>query len=127
MAKREKRLKPIEHERRQLDNLKLLEPSSTPARYRALSGTMVYIAVAGLDILRALETGNKDALDFERFHDLVDSLEDTFGAGEVLTRHVDLGSGPCPTGDDKTPALGMCLERLKMNATFYQINDGFLN
>ena len=75
MAKRKNRLPPIEHERRQLENLKSLEPNTTPVKYVALSNKFLDIAVAALDMVRALEVGDAGALDFDRFYDLVDSLE----------------------------------------------------
>jgi hypothetical protein len=77
MAKRKNRLPPIEHERRQLENLKNLEPNTTPVKYVALSNKFVDIAVAALDMVRALEVGDAAALDFEHFYDLIDSLETT--------------------------------------------------
>jgi hypothetical protein len=79
MAKRVNRLKPIEHEGRQLENLKTLQPNATPAKYRALSDALVDVAISALEIVYALESANKGALDFERFYELVDSLEDTLG------------------------------------------------
>ena len=75
MAKRTNRVRPIEHEIRQIENLKSLEPNTTPVKYSALSSRMIDIAIAGLDAVRALEIGQ--AVDFEQFYELVDSLEGT--------------------------------------------------
>jgi hypothetical protein len=79
MAKRENRVRPIDHEKRQLEKLKALKPNTTPHRYRALSEALVDVAIVALDIVAALEMGDKGALDFERFYDLVDNLEETLG------------------------------------------------
>jgi hypothetical protein len=46
-------------------------------KYVALSDKFVDIAVAALDMVRALEVGDAAALDFDHFYDLVDSLEST--------------------------------------------------
>ena len=75
MAKRSNRVRPIKHEIRQIENIKALEPNTTPVKYSALSSRMIDIAIAALDAVRALEIG--DAIDFEQFYDLVDGLEDT--------------------------------------------------
>lgn len=78
MAKRKSRVKPIDHERRQLENLKILTPSTTPERHHALSDSLVDVAIVALEIVRALEVGAVP--DFERLYDLVDGLEDTIPA-----------------------------------------------
>jgi hypothetical protein len=61
VAKRKNRLKPLEHEGRQLENLKTLEPNTTPPALRPLSAALVDLAALGE--VEALETGKPPALD----------------------------------------------------------------
>ena len=77
MVKREDRLRPLDHELRQVEGLKALEPNATPVKYAQLSDALVDVAIAALGLVRALEAGESKALDFGRLYDLVDSLEDT--------------------------------------------------
>lgn len=74
MTKRKDRIRPIEHEMRQLENLKTLPPNMTPVKYKALSEALIDVAKAALDIVRALEA--RESADFDRLYDLVDGLED---------------------------------------------------
>jgi hypothetical protein len=65
LAKRQNRIKPIEHEQRQLENLKALEPNATPPEHRALSEALIDLTLVALDELAALENGdapNQDRL-----------------------------------------------------------------
>ncbi|MBN1287812.1 MAG: hypothetical protein JXB47_20605 [Anaerolineae bacterium] len=57
MAKRQNRLRPIDHEIRQLESLKTLEPITTPDEYLVLSEELIDIAVAALREVYALEEG----------------------------------------------------------------------
>lgn len=59
MAKRENRLKPIEHERRQIENLKALEPIATPPELRPLSDGLIDLVLALLDGVSVLESGHQ--------------------------------------------------------------------
>ena len=74
MVKRPNRLPPIEHERRQLEALKGMEPNTTPVQYHALSNGLVDVAISALDIVVALEASGKP--NFGRLYDLVDGLGD---------------------------------------------------
>lgn len=74
MAKRPNRLPPIQHEQRQLESLKTMEPNTTPDQYQALSNGLVDVSIAALAIVGALESQGKP--DFERLYDLVDGLAD---------------------------------------------------
>lgn len=57
MAKRENRLKPIEHERQQIENLKSLEPIVTPPDLKPLSDGLIDLVLAALEDVYALEAG----------------------------------------------------------------------
>ncbi|MBI5930126.1 MAG: hypothetical protein HY862_12515 [Chloroflexi bacterium] len=76
MAKRENRLKPIEHERRQIENLKTLEPIATPPDLKSLSDGLIDLALAALDGVSVLESGHiiKKA-DLQQFADMVVHLQ----------------------------------------------------
>lgn len=76
MAKRTNRIKSIEHEMRQLENLKSLEPNSTPVKYNKLSNALIDVAVAALDLVSALEVSEGDRLDFDSFYDRIDALDE---------------------------------------------------
>ena len=69
MAKRPNRLPPIDHEQRQIELLKAMEPNTTPTHYRALSNGLLDVATSALDIVAALEGSARP--DFERLYDLV--------------------------------------------------------
>lgn len=58
MAKRKNRLKPIDHEIKQLDMLRELEPNATPSEYRALSDQLIQLAQLALHEVHSLEDGN---------------------------------------------------------------------
>lgn len=79
MAKRPNRLPPIEHEKRQLELLKSMEPNTTLAHYHPLSDGLVDVAVSALDIVAALEGNSRP--DFARLYDLVDGLADLVDGG----------------------------------------------
>ena len=57
MAKRENRIAPIQHEMRQITNLKSLQPNTTPPEAQRFSDCLIDIAVAALEEVAALETG----------------------------------------------------------------------
>ncbi|NDJ33294.1 MAG: hypothetical protein GYB64_01370 [Chloroflexi bacterium] len=66
MAKRKNRLGPIDHEVRQLENLKGLEPIKTPAEYLDLSNALIDLCLLALEEVRSLEAGdpaNQERLD----------------------------------------------------------------
>jgi hypothetical protein len=77
MAKRENRLKPIEHERRQIENLKSLEPIATPPDLKPLSDGLIDLALATLEDVYALEAGQvvKKA-HLQRLAEMVGQLQD---------------------------------------------------
>jgi hypothetical protein len=79
MAKRPNRLPPIDHEQRQLETLKALQPNTTPQRYRALSNGLLDVAISALDIAAALEGRQRPG--FERLYNLVDGLADLVDGG----------------------------------------------
>ncbi len=75
MAKRQNRLKAIEHEQRQLENLKTLEPNTTPEEAQLFSRTLIDIAIAALEEVSALEAGEPPELKrLQRLYDLVEAL-----------------------------------------------------
>lgn len=77
MAKRQNRLGPLDHERRQLDNLKTLEPIATPDDLRPLSDALIDLALASLDeVYRIEETQTFEARQLERIHYLANALAD---------------------------------------------------
>jgi hypothetical protein len=57
MPKRTNRLAAIDHERRQLANLKTLDPNATPDNLRPLSEALIDLAIAALDEVYRLEEG----------------------------------------------------------------------
>jgi len=78
MPKRENRLKPIAHERRQIENLKALEPVSTPADLKHLSDALIDIASCALDAVYDIEDeGMFEAGQLERLYFLINRLPDT--------------------------------------------------
>jgi len=77
MAKRKNRIAPLEHEMRQLGNLKTLEPIATQPAYKPLSDQLVEIAIAALQEAAYLEAGNDaDILRLARLSELVSALPD---------------------------------------------------
>jgi len=82
MPKRESRLRPIEHELRQLENLKTLTPNATSEDALPLSNTLVDIARAALEEVHALESGQRPELKrLGRLVELVDSLPGLMATG----------------------------------------------
>lgn len=76
MAKRENRLKPIDHERRQIESFKILEPNTTPPNLRPLSNGLIDLATAALDGVYALESGQPiTKADLQQLIDLVEQLK----------------------------------------------------
>lgn len=59
MPKRTDRTRAMDHELRQLEMLKTLEPNGTPARWRAFSDGLVDVALEALRVARELEAGRK--------------------------------------------------------------------
>lgn len=57
MAKRQNRLKSIEHQIQQIQMLKSLEPNITPESYREMSDILMDVAVEALNVAYALENG----------------------------------------------------------------------
>jgi hypothetical protein len=57
MPKRKNRVKPLTHEMNQLENLKTLEPITTPDEWRSFSESLLDIAIAAIDLARRLEAG----------------------------------------------------------------------
>ncbi len=77
MAKRNNRLKSIQHEIRQLQMLKELEPNATPDSLRPLSDALIEIAQEALQEVCQLEEGESPQLiRLSRMLELVDSLAD---------------------------------------------------
>ncbi len=75
MAKRQNRLKPLEHEQKQLENLKALEPNTTPEEAHLFSRTLIDVAIAALEEVAALEAGEPPELKrLQRLYDLVEAL-----------------------------------------------------
>jgi len=70
MPKRTNRLGPIEHERRQIEALKRLEPIETGVKYMPLSDALIDLCLAALDEVAALE--RREAPDVERLRQIVD-------------------------------------------------------
>jgi hypothetical protein len=58
MAKRQNRLKSIEHQIQQIQMLKDLEPNITPEAYRDMSDGLMDIAIEALNVAFALENGD---------------------------------------------------------------------
>ena len=76
MAKRENRLKPIEHERRQIENLKTLDPITTPPEMRPLSDGLIDLVLAVLDGVAVLESGQKiTKSDLQQLANLIEGLK----------------------------------------------------
>lgn len=77
MAKRNNRLKSIQHEIRQLDMLKELEPNTTPTHLRPYSEALVEIAQEALNEVARVEDGDMPQLKrLSRLFELVNSLAD---------------------------------------------------
>lgn len=57
MAKRENRIGPIQHEIRQITNLKTLEPNTTLPEARPFSDCLIDIVLAALEEVATLESG----------------------------------------------------------------------
>lgn len=57
MPKRENRLRPIQHEINQLENLKTLEPNATATGARTFSDALIDIAIDALQEVYRLEEG----------------------------------------------------------------------
>lgn len=75
MPKRKDRIKPIQHEMRQIENLKELEPNATPPDNQALSDALIDIAVAALHEVEQLESGeNVNLVRLGHLADLVAKL-----------------------------------------------------
>ena len=78
MAKRENRIGPLEHEIRQLTNLKTLQPIATPPENQPFSDCLLDIAIAALEEAAQLESGQP--IQFKRLAhlmELVDQLSAT--------------------------------------------------
>jgi hypothetical protein len=80
VAKRQNRIGTIEHEKRQLEIIKALEPNTTLEKYRPLSDGLVNVAVAAMSCVSALE--GRIFVDFQHLYDMVDSLADLVDGGE---------------------------------------------
>lgn len=75
MAKRKNRLRPIEHERRQVELLKTLEPIETPAHYKPLSDALVDLVTVALEEVYDLEAGKEPNPDrYQQMQDLLEQL-----------------------------------------------------
>lgn len=70
MAKRKNRLPALDHEMRQLEKLKTLEPIATSERWRAFSDQLFDIALAALGTARVLESGKRPG--WRRLRELVE-------------------------------------------------------
>ena len=80
MAKRKNRITPIEHERRQLENLKGLEPIETPEQYMPLSDALFDLVLLALDEARSLEDGNSPDLErLKALQEMASALTEKFG------------------------------------------------
>jgi hypothetical protein len=69
MPKRENRLAPIQHEARQIANLKTLQPNNTLPEAQPYSDTLLDLAVAALEEVAALESG--EPVEFKRLSRLM--------------------------------------------------------
>ncbi len=75
MAKRKSRINAINHELRQLEKLKTLEPNTTKPEALQLSDVLVDIALEALNEVHILETGESPELKrLSGLVELVDSL-----------------------------------------------------
>ncbi len=75
MAKRENRIAPIQHEIRQLTNLKTLLPNTTLLEAQPYSDCLVDIAIAALEEAVVLESGQPVGLKrIGRLMELVDQI-----------------------------------------------------
>lgn len=84
MAKRENRLRPIDHERRQIEALKTLTPNATPPTVQALSDTLIDIACAALDEVYRLEASHAPQLmRLQQLVALVDSLPEKVSTSQA--------------------------------------------
>lgn len=63
MPKRTDRLKPMEHEMRQLETLKTLKPNVTPPEYQPLSDALLDAAIAAVEAAHALESDKQPDLE----------------------------------------------------------------
>jgi hypothetical protein len=59
MPKRTDRTKPMDHEMRQIEALKDLEPIATPPKWKPFSDALIDLAVAALSAARVLEDGRR--------------------------------------------------------------------
>lgn len=77
MAKRENRVRVIEHERRQIETLKTLDPIATRPSAMPLSNHLLDIAIEALLEARRLEENEPiDVKRLQRLVELVDKLPD---------------------------------------------------
>jgi hypothetical protein len=74
VAKRENRIRPIEHEQRQLENLKTLTPNGTLPEWREMSDSLIILALVALDEVASLEGGSEP--NWNRLRLLVKLAED---------------------------------------------------
>ncbi len=72
MAKRKSRIAVIEHEVRQLEKLKELEPNTTPPGSRDLSDALVDIAISAMEEVLLLEAGKEPEMN--RLHTLAEMV-----------------------------------------------------
>lgn len=80
MAKRTNRLAAIDHQRRQLETLKTLDPNTTPDDLRPLSDALIDLAVAALDEVSRLEAGQPvDAQHIQTIYEMVKNLPNVLG------------------------------------------------
>jgi hypothetical protein len=78
MAKRENRIAPLEHEMRQITNLKTLQPIATPPEVQPFSDCLLDIAVAALEEAVNLESGQPIQLKrLTHLMELVDQMTTT--------------------------------------------------
>ncbi len=83
MAKRENRLAPIQHEIRQISNLKTLLPNTTLPGIQPFSDCLIDIAVAALEEVAMLETGEQVQLKrLDHLMELINQMVATAGGAE---------------------------------------------
>lgn len=59
MPRRTDRLKPMDHEIRQLEALKTLSPTATPSPWQPFSDALIDVAIFALKAARTLEAGKR--------------------------------------------------------------------
>ncbi len=85
MAKRKSRINAINHELRQIEKLKILEPNTTSPEARQLSDALADIALEALNEVHFLETGESPEL--KRLGGLVELVDSLPELVQVNSQH----------------------------------------